>query len=299
MKKIIVGFVGLMVILLPSEIVFAFGRGGSFSGSRGNFSSSNRYGGSTSHSYGSTSHSNAYGGSTSHTAGQGTTHDSAYGTSTSHNDGGGTTHTNAYGGKTSGEYGKGDSHEHLRRHHFSHTGRARPIPTPTVAPRRARTEKVLTTPAPMATAQRIIHQPPTMATIRPQRSTTTDQHAPTAMVGPLQPRSQPPLLLVRLSLQQMQTLPMLMPMLRPRQPTLTTLDTTPAQLTTSQPARTTTTVVATPVNYSMGQMVAALPAGCITPTVQGTTYYLCGNTWFSAAYGANGVYYKVVSGPNG
>ena len=85
MKKIIVGFVGLMIILLPSEIAFAFGRGGSFSGSRGEFSSSNRYGGSTSHSYGSTSHSNAYGGSSSHTAGQGTTHSSAYGTSTSHN----------------------------------------------------------------------------------------------------------------------------------------------------------------------------------------------------------------------
>jgi hypothetical protein len=49
----------------------------------------------------------------------------------------------------------------------------------------------------------------------------------------------------------------------------------------------------------MGQIVAALPAGCITPTVQGTTYYLCGNNWFSAAYGANGVYYRVVPGPSG
>ena len=38
--------------------------------------------------------------------------------------------------------------------------------------------------------------------------------------GRLPPLSQPPLLLVRLSLQQMQTLPILM--LRPRQPTLTT-----------------------------------------------------------------------------
>src|SRR5438552_3810418 len=110
MKKIIVGFVGLMIILLPSETAFAFGRGGSYSGSRGNFSSSNRYGGSTSHSYGSTSHSNAYGGSTSHTAGQGTTHDSAYGTSTSHNYGGGTTHTTAYEGKQSGQYGEGATH---------------------------------------------------------------------------------------------------------------------------------------------------------------------------------------------
>jgi len=46
-------------------------------------------------------------------------------------------------------------------------------------------------------------------------------------------------------------------------------------------------------------MVGVLPAGCITPTVQGTTYYLCGNTWFSAAYGANGTYYRVVTGPGG
>ena len=52
-------------------------------------------------------------------------------------------------------------------------------------------------------------------------------------------------------------------------------------------------------SYAVGQIVAALPAGCITPTVQGTTYYLCGNTWFSAAYGANGVYYRVVTGPGG
>ena len=124
MKKIIVGLAGLVIILLPSEIAFGFGRGGSYSGSRGNFSSSNRYGGSTSHSYGSTSHSNAYGGSSSHTAGQGTTHNSAYGTSTSHNEGGGTTHTNAYGGKTSENMGK-----------------ARRIRMPTAAKLRVNTEK--------------------------------------------------------------------------------------------------------------------------------------------------------------
>jgi hypothetical protein len=47
----------------------------------------------------------------------------------------------------------------------------------------------------------------------------------------------------------------------------------------------------------------ALPAcllaqtGCITPDVNGKAYYLCGNTWFSAAYGANGVYYTVVPTP--
>jgi hypothetical protein len=61
----------------------------------------------------------------------------------------------------------------------------------------------------------------------------------------------------------------------------------------------TTSHATTAANYSIGQLVGALPAGCITPTVQGTTYYLCGNTWFSAAYGANGVYYRVVPSPGG
>jgi predicted ATPase len=49
--------------------------------------------------------------------------------------------------------------------------------------------------------------------------------------------------------------------------------------------------------YTVGQMTAVLPAGCITPNVNGQAYYLCGNTWFSAAYGANGVYYRVVTAP--
>jgi hypothetical protein len=49
--------------------------------------------------------------------------------------------------------------------------------------------------------------------------------------------------------------------------------------------------------YSMGEIVATVPAGCGTPTVGGMTYYLCGNTWFQPAYGANGVYYRVVPTP--
>jgi hypothetical protein len=49
--------------------------------------------------------------------------------------------------------------------------------------------------------------------------------------------------------------------------------------------------------YVMGAIYATLPAGCITPNVQGTTYYLCGNTWFQPTYGANGVYYTVVPAP--
>ena len=49
--------------------------------------------------------------------------------------------------------------------------------------------------------------------------------------------------------------------------------------------------------YSAGQLVSVLPAGCATPSVQGKSYYLCGNTWFSPFYGASGVYYQVVPAP--
>jgi hypothetical protein len=49
--------------------------------------------------------------------------------------------------------------------------------------------------------------------------------------------------------------------------------------------------------FAMGAVYAAVPAGCITPSVHGGTYYLCGNTWFQPSYGANGVYYRVVPPP--
>ena len=52
------------------------------------------------------------------------------------------------------------------------------------------------------------------------------------------------------------------------------------------------------VTYQMGAVYGALPAGCISPKVSGVgTYYLCGNTWFSPSYGANGVLYRVVPTP--
>src|SRR6266404_5684174 len=112
------------------------------------------------------------------------------------------------------------------------TGRARRIRTFMEGPLRGLMEQVHITRLHMArqpTLPPTIHLLPTMAIIRLPRSTTTDQHAPTATVGRLPQLSQPPLLRVRLLLQQMQTLPMLMPprptltpTLRPRQPTLTT-----------------------------------------------------------------------------
>jgi hypothetical protein len=49
--------------------------------------------------------------------------------------------------------------------------------------------------------------------------------------------------------------------------------------------------------YALRQIATTLPAGCATPDVQGRAYYLCGNTWFSPAYGGGGVYDKVVPAP--
>ena len=54
---------------------------------------------------------------------------------------------------------------------------------------------------------------------------------------------------------------------------------------------------ATNTAYAMGAIYPTLPVGCATPSVGGTTYYLCGNTWFKPSYGANGVYYRVVPTP--
>jgi hypothetical protein len=50
-------------------------------------------------------------------------------------------------------------------------------------------------------------------------------------------------------------------------------------------------------NYTIGEIVPHIPTGCATPVVNGITYYLCGNMWFSASYGANGVYYRVSTTP--
>jgi hypothetical protein len=50
--------------------------------------------------------------------------------------------------------------------------------------------------------------------------------------------------------------------------------------------------------YLPGQLVTTLPVGCAAPYTRGAAFYLCGNTWFSAVYGANGaLYYRAISVP--
>lgn len=49
--------------------------------------------------------------------------------------------------------------------------------------------------------------------------------------------------------------------------------------------------------YVMGGIYPTLPAGCTQSSQGGGSYYDCNGTWFSAAFGANGVYYRVVPAP--
>lgn len=58
------------------------------------------------------------------------------------------------------------------------------------------------------------------------------------------------------------------------------------------------TAASASASYAMGSVYTRLPSGCISPPVAGgSTLFLCGNTWFQPASGANGVYYRVVPAP--
>ncbi len=49
--------------------------------------------------------------------------------------------------------------------------------------------------------------------------------------------------------------------------------------------------------YPIGAKYATLPTGCAYRSVGGMTYYTCNGSWLSPAYGANGIYYRVVAMP--
>ena len=50
-------------------------------------------------------------------------------------------------------------------------------------------------------------------------------------------------------------------------------------------------------SYAVNAIYPTLPTGCVYTAVGTTNLYKCGVTWFSPAYGANGVYYRVVAAP--
>ncbi|MCZ8223696.1 MAG: RNA-binding protein [Microcystis sp. LE19-84.1B] len=49
--------------------------------------------------------------------------------------------------------------------------------------------------------------------------------------------------------------------------------------------------------YALGAIYTNLPGGCVYNPVGTSTYYRCGTAWLSPAYGAKGVYYRVVTAP--
>jgi hypothetical protein len=269
MKKIIVSLLSIFVGVFPCQRVFAYSHG-------------NAYGGSSSHSYGSSSHSNTYGGSTSHSAGQGTTHTSAGGTSTSHSTGGGSSHTNAYGGSTSGEYGSGATHTNTYGGSTSGAYGQGATHTNTYGGSTSAAYgqgAYHTTTSGATTAYYGYHPPTTVNTYAATCSNVNGWATAAAVTGAAVTGA-----------------------------AVASANTANAYnagystgATTGQPV--VTNQQAPPpvaVTYTVGQTVSALPPGGVTSpvTVQGATYYQCGNTWFSPCFGANGVYYRVVPAPN-
>ncbi|WP_199309831.1 hypothetical protein [Synechocystis sp. FACHB-383] len=49
--------------------------------------------------------------------------------------------------------------------------------------------------------------------------------------------------------------------------------------------------------YVMGAICPTLPPRAAIRTIGNATYYLYNGVWFSPAYGANGVYYRVIPAP--
>ena len=70
----------------------------------------------------------------------------------------------------------------------------------------------------------------------------------------------------------------------------------PSTIVVEQPS---TTVVqqSAPAAPAYGTQVTQLPGGCTSQNVHGVMAYQCGSTWYRPYFGANGVYYEVVSPP--
>jgi len=232
-------------------------------GPAGAFSHSGSWGGSTSHSRGSTSHSNAYGGSSSHSYGEGSSHTNAYGGSSSHSYGGGSSHTNAYGGSTSGTYGQGATHTNVYGGTTSGAYGQGATHTNTYG-------GTTTVSGAYYGGSYPAYHPPTTVNYYGSGCSncggwsTAGAAAAGAAVGVVAGSA------------------------------VASANNSAANsnaYSAGYAAGSTNTA------YAMGAIYANPPAGCATPNVGGTTYYLCGNTWFQPFYGANGISYRVVPTP--
>jgi hypothetical protein len=48
---------------------------------------------------------------------------------------------------------------------------------------------------------------------------------------------------------------------------------------------------------AIGDVTYALPAGCVSTTVNGITYYQCGSTWYQPTFMGTTITYVVVNPP--
>ena len=211
-------------------------------------------------------HGNRYGGSTSHSFGA-TSHTNAFGGSSTHEYGVGTEHTNMYGGGTAHSWYGGTEHTNVyggKTYGELGEGAVHTTPYGATAYR-----------APYYGAVYPAYHPPT--TVNYYGTTcyncggwsTAGAVAAGAMIGVAAA-------------------------------TMATSTTNANQAAATQNAYNAGYVAGTTAArgaYTAGSIFAVLPAGCTASMVGSTTYYVCSGSYLVAAYGANGVYYKVVPAP--
>jgi hypothetical protein len=235
------------------------------------YSHANRWGGTTSHSYGSTSMSDRWGGSMTHTMGQGTTATSAYGGTASHEagsdqtdfskDGYNATHTYGEGTSATSPYG-GSAYHAEGSGYTTYTG------------------------ANGATAYHSPYYGDTYAGYHPPATVNyygsgcyncmpnNDDAGAAAVAGAV------------------------VGMATGAAVASSEAEAASANSANAYNAGYSAGAANTAATFAMGEVYAQLPAGCTSPPIAGnTTYFLCGNTWFQPASGANGVYYRVVPAP--
>ncbi len=211
---------------------------------------------------GAYTHMNRAGGSTSHMYGEGTEHTNAWGGDTAHAWGGGTEHTNMYGGQTAGEAGVGAEHTNVyggttAGAYGEGAYHATPYGTTAYVP---------------PPADYAYHPPTTVNYYGTGCYNCGGWNAAGAAVAGAAVGAA----------------------------VATAADSSQQQAATTQAydaGVAAGAAEASATTYVVGNVYPTLPSGCAMPKVQGTTYYLCGNTWFQPTYGANGVYYKVVPTP--
>ncbi len=232
------------------------------------FSSANRWGGTTSHSMGSTSMSDRWGGSATHTAGEGTTATSAYGGTASHEEGSGQTDFSKDGDSATHTYGEGTSATNAYGGSAYHAEGSGYTSYTSADGATAYHSPYYGTAAP-------VYHPPAPVNYYGSscyNCAAADAGAAAvagAVVG-----------------------------VAAGEAAASNQAAANANTTNAYNAGYNAAAANASATFVMGNVYAQLPSGCISPPVAGgATYFLCGNTWFQPASGANGVFYRVVPAP--